>query len=105
MDWRKDEFIKNIKNKLLMGMQLNATEIDSVISALIKSKGYTQEPYYEIVYHDEYDRKQKRIMQPKYTRVVKVAGNYIKQQNFEIQFNRVLSEEEIKEYEDIHDGM
>lgn len=64
MNLEKDKFISTIKYKLTRGERLNEAEISSVVSALIKEKGYTQKPYFEIVYHDKFDRKERSIMQP-----------------------------------------
>lgn len=103
MDWAKDSFIKNIRCKLEQGEQMTETEINSVISALIKAKGYTQKPFYEVIYHDEYDRREKRIMQPVFSKVIKENGFYLQKQGYELVFQRIITEEEMKEYEDIDD--
>lgn len=97
MNWEKDEFIKNIRYKLHDGIKLNETEIDFVISAIIKAKGYTQKPYFELVYHDEYDRKERRIMQPEYSRIDKDRGFYVQKSAFSLVFNRTITEEEMEE--------
>ena len=93
MNWEKDELISNIRNKLHNGIRLNETEIDSVVSSMIKAKGYTQEPYYEMVYHDEYDRKERRIMNPTYGRIIKMGDISIMEERFELVFNRKIREE------------
>lgn len=105
MDWAKDSFIRKIRCKLGQGEQLTETEINSVISALIKAEGYTQKPFYEVIYHDEYDRREKRIMQPVFSKVIKENGYYLQQKGFELVFQRVITEEEMKEYENPYDGM
>lgn len=96
MDLQKDDLIKNIRYKLHDGIKLTETEIDMVISALIKAKGYTQEPYYELVYHDQYDKKVRRIMQPEYSYTTKEGDIYVKKAVFGLEFNRIISEEEME---------
>ena len=105
MNWEKDELISNLKNKLTRGEQLNETEISSVVSALIKANGYTQKPYFEIVYHDKFDRKERSIMQPEYSKIIHEDGFIRVKQRFTVEINRIVSEEEMKEFENIHDGM
>lgn len=105
MNWEKDELISNLKNKLTRGERLNEAEISSVVSALIKAKGYTQKPYFEIVYHDKFDRKERSIMQPEYSKIIHEDGFIRVKQRFTVEINRIVSEEEMKEFENIHDGM
>ncbi len=105
MNWEKDKLISNLKDKLIRGEQLNETEISSVVSALIKAKGYTQKPYFEIVYHDKFDRKERSIMQPEYSKIIHEDGFIRVKQRFSVEINRIVSEEEMKEFENIHDGM
>lgn len=97
MDFQKDDFIRNMRYKLHDGIKLTEAEIDIVISALIKAKGYTQEPYYELVYHDQYDKKEHRIMQPEFSYTIKEGDIYVRKETFELEFNRILREEEIEE--------
>lgn len=105
MNWEKDKLITNLKDKLTRGEQLNDAEISSVVSALIKAKGYTQKPYFEIVYHDKFDRKERSIMQPEYSKIIHEDGFIRVKQRFTVEINRIVSEEEMKEFENIHDGM
>lgn len=105
MNWEKDELISNLKGKLTRGEQLNESEINSVVSALIKAKGYTQKPYFEIVYHDKFDRKERSIMQPEYSKIIYEDGFIRVKQRFSVEINRIVSEEEMEEFENIHDGM
>lgn len=105
MNWEKDELISNLKGKLTRGEQLNETEISSVVSALIKAKGYTQKPYFEIVYHDKFDRKERSIMQPEYSKIIHEDGFIRVKQRFSVEINRIVSEEEMKEFENIYDEM
>ena len=103
MNWEKDELISNLKGKLIRGEQLNEVEINSVVSALIKAKGYTQKPYFEIVYHDKFDRKERSIMQPEYSKLIYEDGFIRVKQRFTVEVNRIVSEEEMEEFENIHD--
>ena len=103
MNWEKDEFISNIKNKLLSGEQLNKVEISSVVSALIKAKGYTQKPYFEIVYHDKFDRKERSIMQPEYSKIIYEDGFIRVKQRFTAEINRIVNEEEMEEFKEAAD--
>lgn len=105
MNWEKDALISNLKGKLIRGEQLNEVEINSVVSALIKAKGYTQKPYFEIVYHDKFDRKERSIMQPEYSKIIHEDGFIRVKQRFSVEINRIVSEEEMKEFENIHDEM
>lgn len=103
MNWEKDELISNLKGKLIRGEQLNEVEINSVVSALIKEKGYTQKPYFEIVYHDKFDRKERSIMQPEFSKIIHEDGFIRVKQRFTVEINRIVNEEEMKEF--IHDEM
>lgn len=99
MNWEKDKFISNIKDKLTRGEQLNEVEISSVVSALIKAKGYTQKPYFEIVYHDKFDRKERSIMQPEYSKFVHEDGFIKLKQRFTVETNIIVNEEEMEEFQ------
>lgn len=103
MNWEKDELISNLKGKLIRGEQLNEVEINSVVSALIKAKGYTQKPYFEIVYHDKFDRKERSIMQPEIFKIIHEDGFIRVKQRFTVEINRIVNEEEMEEF--IHDEM
>lgn len=103
MNWEKDELISNLKGKLIRGEQLNEVEINTVVSALIKAKGYTQKPYFEIVYHDKFDRKERSIMQPEYSKIIHEDGFFKVIQRFTAEIKRFITEEEMEEIENIHD--
>ena len=105
MNWEKDKLISNLKGKLTRGEQLNEAEISSVVSALIKAKGYTQKPYFVIIYHDKFDRKERSIMQPEYSRIIHEDGFIKVIQRFTVEVKRFITEEEMKEIENIHDEM
>lgn len=103
MNWEKDKLISNLRDKLTRGEQLNEVEISSVVSALIKAKGYTQKPYFEIVYHDKFDRKERSIMQPESSKIINEDGFIRVKQRFTVEINRIVNEEEMEEF--IHDEM
>lgn len=103
MNWEKDKFILNLRDKLTRGEQLNEVEINSVVSALIKAKGYTQKPYFEIIYHDKFDRKERSIMQPEFSKIIHEDGFIRVKQRFTVEINRIVNEEEMEEF--IHDEM
>ncbi len=103
MNWEKDELISNLKGKLIRGEQLNEVEISSIVSALIKAKGYTQKPYFEIVYHDKFDRKERSIMQPQSSKIIYEDGFIKVIQRFSIETTRIVNKEEMEEFENIHD--
>lgn len=103
MNWEKDKLISNLKDKLTRGERLNEIEISSVVSALIKAKGYTQKPYFEVVYHDKFDRKERSIMQPEYSKIIHEDGFIRVKQRFTVEINRIVSEEEMEEFENILD--
>lgn len=105
MNWEKDELISYLKDKLIRGEQLNEAEISSVVSALIKAKGYTQKPYYEIVYHDKFDRKERSIMQPEFSKIIYEDGFFKVKQRFAVEINRIVKEEEMEEFENIQYGI
>lgn len=105
MNWEKDKFISTIKYKLTRGERLNEAEISSVVSALIKEKGYTQKPYFEIVYHDKFDRKERSIMQPEPPKIIHEDGFIRMKQRFTVEINRIVNDEEMEEIENIHDEM
>ena len=105
MNWEKDKLISNLKDKLTRGERINEVEISSVVSALIKAKGYTQKPYFEIVYHDKFDRKERSIMQPEISKIIHEDGFIKVIQRFTVEIKRFITEEEMEEIENIHDEM
>ena len=90
IDWKNEEFIEMILRKLCQGVKLDEYEIECVSAALRKANDITQEPYYEVVYHDEYNRTEHRIMNPVDSKSVD-HGDYISQRDrFEVNFNRCI---------------
>lgn len=94
----KEDFINEIYKKLASGKQLNYLELNTVITALRK---YTdtppQEPYYEVIYHDEYDNTQRRIMEPISSRECEdwLDPNVkIREDHFDLRFRRLIKKED-----------
>ncbi len=92
IDYQAENAIKSIQRKLCKQEPLTENEIHMVMTALRKQHNYTQEPFYEVVYHDEYDRQERRIMNP----VSHSCGSTINSDCviisdcFEIHFNRIV---------------
>lgn len=86
----KEEYLDKIVTKLNSNMRLDDLEIGTIISALRKYTEYPQKPYYEVVYHDEYDNTERRIMEPLSSREYEdFAGcNKIIEDRFELNFRR-----------------
>ena len=83
------EFIEAIKRKLLSGDRLDEYEIECVCTALRKADGIIQKPYFEVVYHDEYDRKEYRIMNPTLHNEYDRDKYTIVEDRFEVNFSRM----------------
>lgn len=92
----KFDYIENIRLKLLNNEQLSDAEFRTVIAALYESKECFQEPYYELVYHDKYDRVERRIMNPTSTLTYRTdgVGVNIAEDHFDLTFRRIVHEEE-----------
>lgn len=90
----KEGFIDNILFKLHNNIQLNDLEISTVNRALRESSHCFQEPYYEVVYHDEYDNTETRIMNPVSSRfsAESMSGCLIKEDHFDLRFRRIVRE-------------
>lgn len=90
----KEGFIDSILAKLHNNIQLNDIEINTIERALRESEHCFQEPYYEVIYHDEYGNKESRIMNPILTSTKKEAPGYIIESDyFELNFKRIIPEE------------
>lgn len=96
MNSEKCEYIQNMKYKLITNEKLNPADIHTIIAALSESKECFQEPYYELVYHDKYDRIERRVMTPvrSYTFKTDEIGVVIKEETFDFKFRRVVREED-----------
>lgn len=95
IDYQAEIAIESIQRKLCKQEPLTENEIHMVMTALRKQHNYTQEPYYEVVYHDEYDRQERRIMNPVSHSCSSVINpDYmILSDAFEIHFNRIVPRE------------
>ena len=84
----------NIERKLVNNEPLTTTELESVISALRESTQCLQTPYYEVIYHDEYDNTEHRVMNPVYSNEkIDDYGMKIKEDFFELKFRRLCRKE------------
>lgn len=90
IDWKKESFITDIERKLCNCEPLDGDEIHCIIAALRRESGCLIEPYYEVVYHDEYGRVERRVMNPTYSSCKEEDSYYIKSDRFEIGFNRII---------------
>lgn len=86
----EDEIINGIKEKLCKGDRLNNYEIHCVVTALMQQRNCKQEPYYEVIYHDEYDRQESRIMNPISVGYKQEEGYFVKRDRFELNFDRIV---------------
>lgn len=85
-----EKFISQIILKLHRGIQLDEYEINLINVALRKENNIKREPYYEVVYHDEYDHTEHRVMNP-VRRGCADHGDYMVQYDrFEVDFNRYI---------------
>lgn len=96
MSSEKCEYIQNMKSKLCNNEKLTYAEIHTIIAALSESKECFQEPYYELVYHDKYDRVERRVMNPTRTLTYRTdcGGVNIAEDQFDLTFRRIVKEEE-----------
>ena len=90
----KERYLDNIVDKLLNNTQLNELEISTIVSALRKYTDNPQEPYYEVIYHDEYDNTDHRIMNPVSSSEYRdFSGCKLRDDHFELRFRRIVKEE------------
>ncbi len=90
----KEEYLDKIVTKLTNNIQLDPLEISTIISALRKYTEYPQKPYYEVIYHDEYDRTESRIMNPVTSCEYRdISGCKMRDDHFELRFRRVVGGE------------
>ncbi len=90
----KLDFINVITRKLVNNEQLTPIETQAVISALRESNNCLQKPYYEVIYHDEYDNTEHRIMEPVYSKIADTIGDCkIQEDCFDLRFRRIIKEE------------
>ena len=96
MNSEKFDYIENVRLKLLNNEKLSDAEFLTVIAALYESKECFQEPYYELVYHDKYDRVERRVMNPTRTLTYRTdsMGVNIAEDHFDLTFRRIVHEED-----------
>lgn len=58
--------------------------------ALNKVRDVKHVPYYEVVYHDEYDRTEHRIMEPVSVNIIDNGDIKMREDRFELFFRRLL---------------
>lgn len=90
----KEGFIEDIARKLCRNVQLNQKEIHTIITALRESEHCFQEPYYEVIYHDKYGNTETRIMEPIASRIIDMTGCSIQEDRFDLNFRRIVREDE-----------
>lgn len=89
-EYKKEEIICNIIRKLETSNILTPYEFHCVNTALRKVNNLKQIPYYEVVYHDEYDKTEHRIMEPVSVTLRDDGHIKIRQDHFALDFNRML---------------
>ena len=92
-------YINDIQRKLCNNERLDYLEIRTIIAALRESKNCLQEPYYEVIYHDEYGKTASRIMNPFCRRASQefIQDGYgIVEDGFEVNFRRIVPIKEDK---------
>lgn len=94
----REGFIERIQGKLCRNEQLEPFEIRAIIAALRESTNCLQTPYYEVIYHDELDQTEYRIMEPVHHDERPLPGSldYIETRDrFELNFNRIVDRRKI----------
>ena len=87
----KDLYIRDMIYKLVDNERLTTAEINSVVAALRESSNCLQEPYYEVIYHDEFGKTETRIMNPVHSSTKPFNEGYdIRDDRFEINFKRIV---------------
>ena len=89
-EWKKEEVVRGILRKLECSNVLTPYEFHCVSTALREANNIKQTPYYEVVYHDEYDRTEHRVMEPVNVSIRDDGHIRIRQDRFELIFNRIL---------------
>lgn len=84
------QYVSQIILKLHRGIQLDDYEINLINVALRMENNIKQEPYYEVVYHDEYDHTEHRIMNPVSKECFDHSDYMIQSDKFEVNFNRYI---------------
>lgn len=82
--------INKIEHYLANDMPLTEYQKECIIYALNKVRDVKQKPYYEVIYHDEYDRTERRIMEPVSMNIIDDGHVKIRKDHFVLDFNRTL---------------
>lgn len=92
----KEDYIRDIERKLANNERLDELEIRTIVAALRESKNCLQEPFYEVVYHDEYGKTESRIMNPisQTSMAFDLDGYDVQEDRFEVNFRRIKRGEE-----------
>lgn len=106
---KREAYITQILNKLTYRVALEQDEIDTVSRALREANHAFQIPYYEIVYHDEYNNTERRVMNPVSSYVKKGSNDdcMIREDYFDVTFRRLINKKESaswKEHEPQKEG-
>lgn len=89
-EYKKEEVIGKIIRKLEMSNILTPYEFHCVNTALRKANDLKQIPYYEVVYHDEYDKTESRVMEPVSVTLHDDGHFKFRRDHFTLDFNRML---------------
>ena len=89
-DYKEQELIQGILRKLEGSNILTPYEFHCVSSALREARNIKQTPYYEVVYHDEFDRTEHRVMNPVNVSIRDDGHIKMRRDHFELYFNRLL---------------
>lgn len=85
-----EKYINTLMTRLTLGVELEDYEIKMIGAALRKANNFKQTPYYEVVYHDEYDKTESRIMNPVNSSIKDIGDYMIQCDRFELEFNRYI---------------
>ena len=88
--YKNEEVIHNIIQKLQTTDILTPYEFQCVNTALRKTMNVKQVPYYEVVYHDEYDKTEHRIMEPESIKFENEGNLKIRTDHFSLYFKRLI---------------
>lgn len=89
-DNKNEEIIYNIMRKLENSNILTPYEFQCVNTALRKTMDVKQVPYYEVVYHDEFDKTEHRIMEPESIDIKDDGHLKVRTDKFSLYFKRLI---------------
>lgn len=85
-----EDIINDIASNLASDMPLSEYQKECIMYALNKVRDVRQRPYYEVVYHDEYDRTEHRIMEPVSVNIIDNGNIKMREDRFELFFRRAF---------------